>query len=134
MQYAQLPEIAQPPSLPLPDTGEPAIALRDATFTWKATSEGEQPTVQDVTLEVLFTFGAVQQTSRNANRGLSRCASGLLLRASVLRLAAYWPAPELVRGAARKVHFPDGTRSAVPLNGSLATWRMYRRSRPESCS
>ena len=50
----QLPEVSQPPSLPLPDSGEPAIALSGASFAWKAASEGGQPTVQDATLEVLF--------------------------------------------------------------------------------
>ena len=50
---AQLPEVAHPPSLPLPESGEPAIALHGASFAWKAASEGGQPTVQDVTLEVL---------------------------------------------------------------------------------
>ena len=50
----QLPEVSQPPSLPLPGSGEPAIALDGASFAWKAASEGGQATVLDVTLEVLL--------------------------------------------------------------------------------
>ncbi len=48
----QLPEVSQRPSLPLPGSGEPAVALSGASFAWKAASEGGQPTVQDATLEV----------------------------------------------------------------------------------
>ena len=48
----QLPEVSQPPPLPLPGSGEPAVALSGASFAWKAASEGGQPTVQDATLKV----------------------------------------------------------------------------------
>ena len=48
----QLAEVSQPPSLPLPGSGEPAVALDGASFAWTAASEGGQPTVQDVSLEV----------------------------------------------------------------------------------
>jgi hypothetical protein len=49
----QLSDVVQRPALPLPETGEPSITLDGATFCWKAASEGGQPALLDVTLQVL---------------------------------------------------------------------------------
>ena len=50
---SQLPEVAQPPALPLREAGQPAIELDGASFAWKAAAEGGQPALQDVNLQVL---------------------------------------------------------------------------------
>ena len=48
----QLPDVAQPPVQPLPEAGQPAIALQGASYAWQAAAEGGQPTVHDATLQV----------------------------------------------------------------------------------
>ena len=64
----QLAEVSQPPSLPLPGSGEPAVALDGASFAWTAASEGGQPTVQDVSLEVcLFQSGVLPVSSERTD-------------------------------------------------------------------